>query len=269
MTIGRTLFGEDLVKTAIARLRLYEGLALQRDPEGYYVAFSGGKDSIVIRQLCQEAGVKHRCYFHVTTVDPPELLRFIRAQYPDTVWTRPAETMWQLIRRKLMPPTFRKRYCCEVLKEYGGIGRVVVMGLRWQESSKRRSRRMIESCYKPSVNRLLLSPIIDWTTNQVWSYIRDRKLAYPSLYDEGFRRIGCVGCPMGGVDNQKKEFARWPRFEALYRRAFDHVAKVRAEKGLTEEGSAWATGESMFNWWLSKEGRKGKQTRNEPWLFGG
>lgn len=112
-----TLYGEvDKVKVAINRLKLHE------PPEGYYVAFSGGKDSCVVLDLCKRAGVKYDVHYSVTTVDPPELIYFIRRYYPDA-WenrTRPEISMWELIPRKRMPPTQRVRYCCQYFKENGG-----------------------------------------------------------------------------------------------------------------------------------------------------
>jgi len=71
------------VKSAIAVIKEYE------PPEGYHVAFSGGKDSIVVYDLVKKAKVKHQAYFAMTTVDPPELLKFIKKSYPEVKWVRP------------------------------------------------------------------------------------------------------------------------------------------------------------------------------------
>jgi len=130
------------IKISIERIKEFE------PPEGYYLAFSGGKDSQVIYELAKMANVKFDAHFNFTTVDPPELLRFIRTNYPDVKWNRPEKTMWQLIQQKMYPPTRIVRYCCESLKERGGKGRFLLTGIRKQESNKRRKRRMVEVCYK-------------------------------------------------------------------------------------------------------------------------
>ena len=167
--IELTLEGtKNKIDIAIERLRSFE------PPEGYYLAFSGGKDSIVCYELCKMAKVKFDTHFNFTTVDPPELLKFIRDNYPDVIWDRPEKSMWKLIEEKLYPPTRIARYCCQYLKERGGRGRFVILGIRSAESYKRRHRPMFENC--PKENRKLLSPIIDWIDSDVWDFIKQRKL---------------------------------------------------------------------------------------------
>lgn len=138
MLVENTLYGEvDKVTIAMNRLRLHE------PPEGYYVAFSGGKDSCVVLDLCKRAGVKYDAHYNVTTVDPPELVKFIREHYPEA-WkgrNKPEKSMWDLIIEKRMPPTRLVRYCCQVLKEGGGAKRFVITGVRHAESAKRSKRR--------------------------------------------------------------------------------------------------------------------------------
>ena len=120
MLITRHLFGvTDKVKNAIELLRTFE------PPEGYYLAFSGGKDSVAIKALADMAGVKYDAHYNLTTVDPPELVNFIRKSYPDVITDMPKETMWQLIVDERVPPTRLMRYCCRALKERGG-GRAVL-----------------------------------------------------------------------------------------------------------------------------------------------
>ena len=105
--------GKDKVQVAIDRLKLFE------PPEGYYLAFSGGKDSVVIKKLADLAGVKYDAHYRVTSVDPPELVQFIKNDHPDVIRERPLDkngnqiTMWNLIPKKRMPPTQLIRYCCK------------------------------------------------------------------------------------------------------------------------------------------------------------
>lgn len=130
--------GLDKVDKAIMRLQTYE------PEEGYYLCFSGGKDSCVIKALADMAGVKYDAHYSVTSVDPPELVYFIKDKYPDVEfeYTRDKDgnrvTMWNLIPKKKMPPTRIARYCCAQLKETGGKGRLKITGVRWAESARRK-----------------------------------------------------------------------------------------------------------------------------------
>lgn len=133
--IEYNIFGEkrDKVQMAIDRLRAFE------PKDGYYVADSGGKDSSCVVKLCEMAGVKFDAHYHATTVDPPQLVRFIRQHHPQTEIEKPEYTMRELIVKKQMPPTRLMRYCCQHLKELHGQGRVVVTGVRWAESGNRKN----------------------------------------------------------------------------------------------------------------------------------
>jgi len=252
-----TLFGRrDLVQLSIDRLRHFEQQACDMHPDGYWVAFSGGKDSIVLLDLVRKSGVRHTAHFNVTTVDPPELMAYIRQHYPDVRREKPLLSMWQLIEKKMMPPTRIVRYCCEHLKERGGKDRFVVTGIRWAESARRSKRRMTEVCFRDSRKRYL-HPIIEWSESDVWQYIRENNMPYCRLYDEGFKRIGCVGCPM--AHNRTEEFKRWPRFERAYRKAFDKAvialrASERGQRRIKYSGKNlyWTDGGTMFDWWMQE-----------------
>jgi phosphoadenosine phosphosulfate reductase len=265
MLIEETLFGErNKIKEAISRIKAFEEQAVSMSVEGYYVAFSGGKDSIVLLDLFRKADVRHTVHFHITTVDPPELIRFIRNNYSGIIWERPAMSMWQLIRKKMMPPTRIVRYCCEHLKEGGGEDRMVATGIRWAESNQRKKRNMVEGCQK-SARRIFLNPIIDWSDDEVWEYIRSNKMPYCELYDQGFKRIGCVGCPMAG-DGRIKEFERWPKYENAYKRAFSAAAANRLRFTNQYNGKLrWKDGEDMFRWWMQENRSKGDDS--QPVLF--
>ena len=243
------LLDEQIEKT-IARLQGYEELVKD---DGFFLAFSGGKDSCVLKALADMAGVKYDAHYQVTTIDPPELLRFMKEHHKDLAWDYPEKTMWQLIVEKRMPPTRLVRYCCKELKEGGGENRMVLTGIRWQESNARKQRNMMESCYQ-GLGRRFLHPIIDWSEEDVWRFLKKYDIPYCSLYDEGHKRIGCVGCPMGGPQRYR-DFKRWPHYEKMYKAAFQKCIDQRNADGL-KTNVKWQDGESMFSWWMDEKDQK-------------
>ena len=239
----------DTLEGVIDRVAVALDRILTFAPEdGYYVAFSGGKDSQVILDLVEHSGVAFDAHMNLTTVDPPELLRFVREHYGRVTLERPETSMYKLIVKKRIPPTRMVRYCCEALKERGGHGRIVVTGVRWAESNRRGKRRMTESCFKDGT-KTFLHPIIDWSDADVWEYLTARSLPHCSLYDEpGRTRIGCVMCPFNHR-KMKQEAARWPKFAAMYERACVAAYDKAIADGL--ERKTWKDGHDMYQWWLT------------------
>ena len=255
MLVENTLFGvEDKVQNSIDALRSFE------PPEGYYLAFSGGKDSVVVKHLCDMAGVKYDAHYNVTSVDPPELVQFIKEKYPDVHRDIPHDedgkpiTMWNLIPRMKVVPTRIMRFCCEKLKERGGIGRMTLTGVRWAESARRKkhqglaviidnntvlnndnaeSRELLESCYKK--RKTVINPIINWEDEDVWEFIHRENIQYCKLYDEGEKRLGCIGCPIAGSRTMERDFAKYPKYKELYLKAFGTMIAER-ESGSFYQG---------------------------------
>jgi len=215
-------------------------------PEGYWGAFSGGKDSCVIKELAKMAGVKVEWHYSVTTIDPPELIYFMREHHADVAFDRPEKNFFTKMVEKGYP-TRRARWCCEVYKESRApAGRVLILGIRGEES-KARAKRWKDVTHHNRTGAAAVSPILRWRSEHVWAFIRAQGVPYCSLYDEGFDRIGCIGCPMARADGRKKEFARWPKYEKAWRRAFRRLWENR---GSINGFDSW---ESLFDWWLSND----------------
>lgn len=245
------------IDKSVALLRKAERIALKYNPEGFYLAFSGGKDSQCIYHLAKLAGVKFKAHYSVTTIDPPELFRFIKQNYPDCQWERPKKTFFQLCREKKILPSRQKRFCCAELKEVGGAGQVVITGVRRKESVRRALRNSVEmSDHKFSGNidefnrafhtddeglqhnctmgkdKIIINPIIDWSNNDVWSFIKNYlKIPYCSLYDEGIHRIGCIACPMASKSKKIRELNRYPNVRNLYIKTINDIKEERTEEG--------------------------------------
>lgn len=289
MLIEETLFGTvDKVQTAIDRLRAFE----PKD-RPYWLAFSGGKDSCVILELAKMAGVNFEAHYNVTSVDPPELVRFVKKAHPEVSFDilhdkdgKPI-SMWSLLKERAAPPTRIARYCCGVLKESSGKGTITVTGVRWAESTNRKAnqgmatitgrgvtkvpevqaanfiptvrggvvlnddnaetRRAVEVCFR--TRKTLVNPIIDWEDEDVWEFIHKYNVPYCELYDQGYKRLGCIGCPMSS-GTRKKELEAYPKYKEQYLRCFDKMMQNRIDRGLTSFCS-WKTGKDIYDWWVN------------------
>lgn len=262
---------------SIDLLRRAEPLALRMHPDGFHLAFSGGKDSQVLYYIAQMAGVKFKAHMQVTTIDPPELMAFVRNNYPDVELHRPPLNFYQLLEKKGILPTRNVRWCCEKLKEHAGRGSVTLVGVRSAESARRAKRvevervntnkarrkqyedeedrealfgatdEMLHQCVKGS-DRIVISPLFRWTDADVWNFIRGNGIEYCRLYDEGHYRIGCIFCPMASLKEKQIQRLRYPGFERALKRSIQHIIN---RVGYANRYNA--TADEVFEWYLSND----------------
>lgn len=93
----------------------------------------------------------------------------------------------------------------------------------------------------------VLNAIIDWSEDEVWEFIREYNVPYCELYDQGRSRLGCIGCPMQGAKKMIRDFERYPKYKALYIKAFDKLVIENKRKG---RDRGWKDGKEIMDWWL-------------------
>lgn len=136
-------------------LKLASEMSQHYYQEPIVICYSGGKDSDVILRLAMDClnPDEFEVLHSITTVDSPITNRYVnevfaelkekgikcRKSIPVGKDGKPTN-MWKLIPEKKMPPTRIVRYCCQVLKETQTPNRVAILGVRSDESSKRKGR---------------------------------------------------------------------------------------------------------------------------------
>lgn len=287
----------DLEQKSIERIKMASEMSLHHYGKPLICTYSGGKDSDVMLELFKRSGVPFEVHNSHTTVDAPPTVYHIRDTFRelelagitcDIDYHRQLDghflTMWNLIPKKLMPPTRTARYCCKSLKEGYGANRMIATGVRWAESAQRRgreafeylastkagrigasaevmlandndtSRRLIEKCELKA--KTVCNPIIDWQDFDVWDFYWHECKRHNPLYQMGYTRVGCIGCPMAGKKHRWKEFADYPTYQRAYIRAFDKMMQVRRGKGL--QTNKWKNGEHVFRRWMEDDNVEGQ-----------
>ena len=279
----------DLEQKAIERIRTASEMSLRLYEKPLVITDSGGKDSLVCRELARRAEIPYEVVHNLTTADAPETVYYVRDTFrrleeqgiPCTVhkpvYKGKRITMWSLIPLKQMPPTRVQRYCCQVLKEESLKDRFIITGVRWSESVKRMNTRgvyesltsdikkkfilmndndekraLFESCTLKG--KRVCNPIIDWTNRDVWDFLRSERLKVNPLYERGFFRVGCIGCPMAGKQRWR-EFRLYPAYKQAYLRAFTRMLDAIQTRG---GSTTWKGAQDVFDWWMEDQQIEGQ-----------
>ena len=261
------------IRHSVDLLRKAEPMALRLDPEGgFYNTFSGGKDSQCLYHLVKMAGVRHKTHMNLTSVDPPEVIRFVKAQYPGVELIKPRMSIYKMAKEKHIVPTRRFRWCCAEYKDNGGAGKVTLIGIRKEESTRRAKREEVSSQIKGKRNeetfdqwsehkehmvtcvggkdKILISPIIYWTECDVWEFLNVNGIPHCELYDEGYTRIGCILCPMSSPRQKRKEMERWPHVKCNWLKTIQWLI----DNGYINHN--FSDAETGFRWWISGKSYK-------------
>lgn len=100
----------------------------------------------------------------------------------------------------------------------------------------------------------ICNPIIDWQDRDVWDYIRSERLPFNPLYENGFFRVGCLGCPMAGK-RRYREFRLYPTYKRAYLRAFEKMLEIIRREQIP---TGWKDVQAVFDWWMEEETPEGQ-----------
>lgn len=258
---------------SVELLRKSEKMALRLDPEnGFYLAFSGGKDSQCLYHVAKLAGVRFKAHMNLTSVDPPEVIRFVKTQYPDVELIKPRMSIYEMAKKKHILPARILRWCCAEFKETSGVGKITLVGVRKEESTRRAKREEISTEIKGKRNeetfdqwseheesmvacvggkdKILVSPIIYWTERDVWEFLNVNGIPHCELYDEGYTRIGCICCPMSQPRQKAKEIKHWPHVKRNWLKTIQWLI----DNGYIDHN--FNDAETGFRWWISGKSYK-------------
>ena len=267
--------GKDKIEIAIGRIKTF------CTNKKVYCAFSGGKDSQCCYHLCQQADIPFHAEYSITRFEPPELIQFVRDNYPNVTFRRSFKrSLVKDIEYNGLPTRF-SRWCCDAKHSKVEGYDISVIGIRAEESPRRRDTwRMFG---RKQDGTPYVCPIIDWTSKEVWEYLNHIGAPHCKMYDEGYDRIGCILCPLT-MKNRNKDAERYPKHREMLRKGAELFVKRMQSQGFkTKKGKmcpswhvAQAPVEEYWQRWLqtaqtvkSVEEEMGKRTEDDMCLFAG
>lgn len=287
----------DKITKAMEAFKTAEKIANDFYDKPVVVTYSGGKDSDVLLDLALKSGIDFEVSHSVTTVDAPQTNKHVKAVFNDLEkrgivaykrlpkYKGEPTNMFDLIVKKGIPPTRMVRYCCSVFKESTEKNRVVALGVRAAESSKRMNRdtsstwssKMSDTKYfslshvdevfenakdqdevwdctlvttARKHKTIIVNPIYEWSDSDIWDYIRENNIKYNELYDMGYKRVGCILCPLARKSEKLRDIVTFPKYKDRYIKAFDKMLEARRLAGKDDTHGEWTDGKGVFRWWI-------------------
>jgi phosphoadenosine phosphosulfate reductase len=177
------------------------------------LAFSGGKDSLVVLHIALEVNPNIPIIYNNTTVEFPETLQYVRKLQEEWSFdlhiTKSDISFFKAVKERGWA-THENRWCCKPYKDEPASLFLSSRGFKAEITGTTRT----ESIYRRSLSPIKIpkkepymvrvNPIYDWNEWEVWRYIRENNLCYNPLYDMGYRRIGCWCCPINGWTHYRR-----------------------------------------------------------------
>lgn len=227
------LFTDEIEQQAIERIQKFEKIAKAMGFE-VILGFSGGKDSQVVYDLCKRSGITFKaCFNHC--FESQTTLKFIKENYPEVEWRRSVNMGFIeniRVNHKGLLPTVTMAYCCADYKHNPkNVYPCSIVGVRRAESVRRRNRTAFEIKNKTLLRKnkslldsyfeercqstgtagiIQLKPIVDWSDNEVWDYIKRYKLPVNPEY-ETHNRVGCIVCPKASFTSNFTSLIKYPK----------------------------------------------------------
>ena len=200
------------------------GLALKEYSPEIGISFSGAEDVVLI-DMAKKSGASFRVFSLDTGRLHPETYQFldrVRNHYDVDIeaYFPQASDVEALVRSKGLFSFYKDGHkeCCgirkvEPLTRALAPLRAWVTGQRKDQSPGTRTAvpvvqldRTFSTAVRPLVK---FNPLSEWSSKQVWSYIREHEVPYNALHDRGFISIGCEPCTRATNPSQHEREGRW------------------------------------------------------------